>query len=54
MKIDRSIMHQVVIGAMLHDIGKVMVPDTVLHKPGKLTDDEFKQMKQHVVLAASC
>ena len=51
MKIDRSIMHQVVIGAMLHDIGKVMVPDTVLHKPGKLTDDEFQQMKQHVVFS---
>jgi HD-GYP domain-containing protein (c-di-GMP phosphodiesterase class II) len=51
MKIDRSIMHQVVIGVMLHDIGKVMVPDTVLHKPGKLTDDEFKQMKQHVVFS---
>lgn len=51
LKIDRATMHQAVVGAMLHDIGKVMVPDGVLHKPGKLTDDEFKVMRQHVVFS---
>lgn len=51
LKIDRDTMHQAVVGAMLHDIGKVMVPDTVLHKPGKLTDDEFAIMRQHVVFS---
>lgn len=33
--------------APLHDIGKVGVPDAVLHKPGKLTDEEFATMKTH-------
>ncbi len=51
LKIDRDTMHQAVVGAMLHDIGKVMIPDTVLHKPGKLTDDEFAIMRQHVVFS---
>lgn len=49
LKLDRETMQQAVLGAMLHDIGKVMVPDEILHKPGKLTDDEFSVMRQHVV-----
>jgi len=35
------------LGALLHDIGKVAVPDDVLLKPSALTDDEFKTMKRH-------
>jgi putative two-component system response regulator len=35
--------------AALHDIGKVGVPDAILLKPGKLTDDEFEVMKLHTV-----
>ena len=35
--------------ALMHDIGKVNTPLEVLNKPGKLTADEFKLMKQHVV-----
>lgn len=33
--------------APLHDIGKLMVPDAILLKPGKLTENEFAQMKRH-------
>ncbi|GGY54203.1 phosphodiesterase [Bacterioplanes sanyensis] len=49
LNMDRDTMQQAVLGAMLHDIGKVMIPDDVLHKPGKLTEDEFAVMRQHVV-----
>ncbi len=35
-------------GAFLHDVGKIGVSDTILLKPSKLTEDEFKQMKKHV------
>lgn len=35
---------------LLHDIGKVGVADEVLRKPGRLTDDEFDQIKQHPMI----
>jgi putative nucleotidyltransferase with HDIG domain len=35
------------IGAHLHDIGKIGIPDAILNKPGKLTDDEFNTIRQH-------
>jgi PAS domain S-box-containing protein len=34
----------------MHDIGKVAIPDSVLHKPGKLTDEEFTVMRRHAEL----
>ncbi len=33
--------------ALLHDVGKISIPDAVLNKPGRLTDDEFVVMKSH-------
>lgn len=39
-------------GALLHDIGKIAVPDYILNKPGKLTADEFDKMKSHTVVGA--
>jgi PAS domain S-box-containing protein/putative nucleotidyltransferase with HDIG domain len=38
-------------GAILHDIGKMAIPDEVLHKPGPLTDEEWDLMRQHPTLA---
>ncbi len=35
------------IGAMVHDIGKVSVPDQILNKPGRLDDDEMRLMQRH-------
>ncbi|WP_053983102.1 HD-GYP domain-containing protein [Niameybacter massiliensis] len=35
------------IAAMLHDIGKIGISDNILHKPGKLTDEEFATIKSH-------
>jgi diguanylate cyclase (GGDEF)-like protein/putative nucleotidyltransferase with HDIG domain len=36
--------------ALLHDIGKVAIPDAVLHKPGRLTEAEWELMKEHPVI----
>lgn len=36
--------------APMHDIGKISIPDTILQKPGKLTDEEYSVMKKHSVL----
>ena len=40
-------------GALLHDIGKLGVPEYVLLKPGRLTDEEFAKIKQHPEIGAA-
>lgn len=37
----------------LHDIGKIAIPENILNKPGKLTDEEFETMKSHSMIGAS-
>lgn len=38
--------------ALLHDIGKIGIPDSILNKPGRLDDEEFKKMKEHTLIGA--
>lgn len=40
------------LASMLHDVGKVGIPDSILKKPGKLTDEEFDEIKKHTVYGA--
>jgi len=48
--------HQLVdleLGAILHDIGKIAVPESILSKPGKLNEQEWHEMRQHPVFGAA-
>jgi HD-GYP domain-containing protein (c-di-GMP phosphodiesterase class II) len=50
MQLDPVHVERIRIGALLHDIGKIGVADSVLQKPGKLTDEEFALVKEHPVI----
>jgi HD-GYP domain-containing protein (c-di-GMP phosphodiesterase class II) len=39
------------IGALLHDIGKIGIPERILHKPGSLDDEEWRVMKEHPIIS---
>ena len=47
LKMSKEVVQHLSVGAFLHDIGKIKIPDEVLNKPGKLTDEEFIIMKTH-------
>ncbi|MFM8320044.1 MAG: HD domain-containing phosphohydrolase [Chloroflexota bacterium] len=47
MGIHGDLLMDIRIGSLLHDIGKLGVPDSILTKPGNLTDEEYEQMKKH-------
>ncbi|RVT44127.1 HD-GYP domain-containing protein [Rheinheimera sediminis] len=49
MQFDEDLIQQLATGALLHDIGKILIPDSILNKPGKLTAEEFTEMRSHVV-----
>ena len=46
-KLDDRFVSELYALAPMHDVGKIVVPDDILKKPGKLTPDEFEQMKRH-------
>jgi putative nucleotidyltransferase with HDIG domain len=45
--------HELYLAAMLHDIGKIGIPDELLNREGKLTDEQIRQIRNHVNLGAS-
>jgi len=47
LEFDKQQLNDVGLGGLLHDVGKMKIPDVILNKPGKLTPDEFEIMKQH-------
>ncbi|MGE7225474.1 HD-GYP domain-containing protein [Paenibacillus sp. PDC88] len=47
--LDRQELTQLAAAAMLHDVGKIFIPQHILNKPGKLTDEEYALMKNHTV-----
>jgi len=49
---DRRMLAAIDAAALLHDIGKLGIPDRLLQKPGPLTADEYTQVKQHAILGA--
>jgi diguanylate cyclase (GGDEF)-like protein/putative nucleotidyltransferase with HDIG domain len=53
MRLSADQLRRVQVGALLHDIGKIGVPDAVLNKPGPLTADEWVLMRTHPAVGAS-
>lgn len=51
MGMDAAAVQQAGLGGMLHDVGKMRVPNGILNKPGKLTEEEFEVMKSHAALS---
>lgn len=47
MNLDNSFIDTLEYGTLFHDIGKIGIPDNILNKPGKLTYEEFEQIKRH-------
>jgi diguanylate cyclase (GGDEF)-like protein len=48
--LDADAVRTIRVAGLLHDIGKIGIPDAILRKPGRLTDDEYEAVKQHVAL----
>ena len=50
MELDPTTTEQIHICGLVHDIGKIGIPEAILRKPGKLTDEEFDQIRSHPVI----
>ncbi len=49
MQLPRPMIRTIELGALLHDVGKIGIPDKVLNKPGRLTDEEIEIIRKHTV-----
>ena len=50
--LDEREQRRTLLAALLHDVGKIGVPDPILRKPGKLTEEEFEAIKQHPMMGS--
>ena len=50
--ITKDFLDDMIEAAPMHDIGKIGIPDAILQKPGRLTEEEFEKMKEHPVIGA--
>jgi putative nucleotidyltransferase with HDIG domain len=50
LKLENEIMKDIEIAGILHDIGKIGIPESILNKPDKLTNEEFEIIKQHPII----
>jgi len=50
LKVPRPMVRTIELGALLHDVGKIGIPDKILNKPGALTLDEIEVIRQHTIL----
>jgi len=47
LKLNRSTIYELAVGALVHDTGKMFIPKEILHKPSRLTAEEFEEIKKH-------
>jgi putative nucleotidyltransferase with HDIG domain len=52
MALSRQEIENIRLGSILHDVGKIGIPDAILNKPAKLTEDEYEVIKQHASIGA--
>ncbi|MDP2211086.1 MAG: diguanylate cyclase [Candidatus Aquicultor sp.] len=52
MKLDKAIVNRIRMAGLLHDVGKIGIPDCILNKPGRLTDEEMYTIKSHPIVSA--
>ena len=50
LNLDSDLTHQITVGALLHDVGKIIIPNEILNKPSKLDNSEFEIIKTHPTL----
>src|SRR4029078_258617 len=50
--VDEPLLHAIEAAALLHDIGKLAIPDSLLYKPGPLTPDEYDRVNKHARISA--
>ena len=49
LSVDQDVLQELEFGALLHDVGKISIPKEILHKPAKLTPNEFELVKTHTI-----